>query len=62
MDTVSHLFAKSDKTEKHAFAERLRGLGYDLETQCNMVLALMVGATVELSQGASSLVYISSWD
>ena len=53
METVSNLFSKGDKTEKHAFTERLRGLGLDVDTQCNMVLALMVGSTVELSQGLS---------
>ena len=53
METVSSFFSRNGKTEKHAFTERLRGLGGDVETQCNMVLAMMVGATVELSQGAS---------
>ena len=37
METVSNLFSKGDKTEKHAFTERLRGLGLDVDTQCNML-------------------------
>ncbi|KAH9940835.1 heme peroxidase [Epithele typhae] len=55
-DTVSQLFVKQDKTEKHAFAERLRGLGYDVDAQCNLVLALMIGATAELSQAMVNVV------
>lgn len=39
------------KGESDSFAQRLRASGLDIETQTNVVLALLVGTTVELSQG-----------
>ncbi|KAI0642463.1 linoleate diol synthase [Trametes meyenii] len=48
--SVSQIFTRQSKTAKGTFVERLHALGYDAETQCNSVFALMVGATVELSQ------------
>ncbi|CDO73323.1 hypothetical protein BN946_scf185008.g86 [Trametes cinnabarina] len=49
-ETVTQLFTKQAKSSQSVFAERLHALGYDAETQCNLVFALVVGATVELSQ------------
>ncbi|OJT01856.1 Linoleate 10R-lipoxygenase [Trametes pubescens] len=49
-ETVSHIFTRQPKSSHDTFAERLHALGYDSETQANAVLALLVGATVELSQ------------
>ena len=46
-----NMFGKANKSERTSFTERLRGLGYDTDTQTNVVLALLVGSTVELSQG-----------
>ena len=46
-----NMFGKANKSERTSFTERLRGLGYDADTQTNVVLALLVGSTVELSQG-----------
>ena len=52
LESVSHFFTKHEKTGKDDLVEGLRGLGIDADTQCNMVLAMLVGSTVELSQGA----------
>ena len=46
-----NMFGKANRSERTSFTERLRGLGYDADTQTNVVLALLVGSTVELSQG-----------
>ncbi|KAI8996529.1 linoleate diol synthase [Trametes punicea] len=48
--SIFQIFARQAKSSKSVFTERLQALGYDAETQCNSVLALLVGATVELSQ------------
>ncbi|KAI0819154.1 linoleate diol synthase [Trametes gibbosa] len=49
LETVSQIFSRQSKT-KETFAERLHALGYSADAQANTVLALLVGATVELSQ------------
>ncbi|KAI0766618.1 linoleate diol synthase [Trametes elegans] len=49
--SISQIFTGGpSKSGGDAFVERVQALGYDAETLCNSVLALMVGATVELSQ------------
>ncbi len=52
MNLFHSVFGKSVNSESDSFAQRLRALGHDIETQTNLVLALLVGTTVELSQGA----------
>ena len=47
---MSQFFSKPDKDGHSEFAARLHELGVDAETQCYMVLAFLVGSTVELSQ------------
>ena len=47
---MSQFFSKPDKDGHTEFAARLHELGVDAESQCNMVLAFLVGSTVELSQ------------
>ncbi|KAI9064021.1 linoleate diol synthase [Trametes sanguinea] len=49
-DSLTQMFSRQVKSNRSVFAERLQALGYDADTQCNSVLALLVGATVELSQ------------
>ncbi|PIL25197.1 cytochrome P450 [Ganoderma sinense ZZ0214-1] len=55
VNLFNSVFGKS-KGESDSFAQRLRGLGHDIETQTNLVLALLVGTTVELSQAAVNVV------
>ncbi|KAH9857342.1 linoleate diol synthase [Lenzites betulinus] len=47
--TVSQIFSRNSRA-KESFVERLHALGYGADAQANAVLALLVGATVELSQ------------
>ena len=51
MNIFSTVFGKP-KGESDSFVHRLRALGHDIDSQVNIVLALLVGVTVELSQGA----------
>lgn len=51
LESVSHFFGVGG-SPREGIAGRLQGLGLDVDTQCNMLLALLVGATVELSQGS----------
>lgn len=55
LESVSQFFTGNDKSGKQEFVARLRALGSDTEMQCNMVLALLVGSTVELTQGVFPL-------
>ncbi|KAI0695351.1 heme peroxidase [Cerioporus squamosus] len=56
LETVSHFFSKAEKNGKTEFAARLHELGVDVDTQCNMVLAFLVGSTVELSQAMVNVI------
>ncbi|TBU30522.1 heme peroxidase [Dichomitus squalens] len=56
MNLFGSMFGKPSKSERTSFTERLRALGYDADTQTNATLALLVGATVELSQAAVNVV------
>ena len=49
VDTVSSLFSKSKKSEHSVLMKRLHELGQSRDQLANTVLALMVGASVELS-------------
>lgn len=56
MNLFHSVFGKSVNSESDSFAQRLRALGHDIETQTNLVLALLVGTTVELSQASVNVV------
>ena len=49
VDTVSSLFSKPKKSEHSVLMKRLHELGESRDQLANTVLALMVGASVELS-------------
>ncbi|KAI0654091.1 linoleate diol synthase [Cubamyces menziesii] len=49
-ETVSHIFTRQTKSNRDEFADRVHALGLNTDAQCNLILALLVGATVELSQ------------
>ncbi|RPD64148.1 heme peroxidase [Lentinus tigrinus ALCF2SS1-6] len=56
LETVSHFFSKTENNGKTEFAARLHELGVDTDTQCNMILAFLVGSTVELSQAMVNVI------
>ena len=49
VDTVSSLFSRPKKSEHSVLMKRLHELGQSRDQLANTVLALMVGASVELS-------------
>lgn len=49
VETVSSLFSKSKKSDHSVLMKRLHELGQSHDQLANTVLALMVGASVELS-------------
>ncbi|KAJ7765440.1 linoleate diol synthase [Mycena maculata] len=58
VETVTTIFAKNKKTEshqQHEIVKRLRGMSHASEV-ANMILAIMVGSTVELSLGLINMV------
>ncbi|OBZ73945.1 Linoleate 10R-lipoxygenase [Grifola frondosa] len=49
-EKLSHFFGRHEKTDRGKLMDRFHALGYLPETLCNSILAVLVGATVELSQ------------
>ena len=49
IDTLSNAFSKGKKTERQEFLKRLHG--YSTSQLANVVLAILVGSTVEMSIG-----------
>ena len=49
IDTLSNAFTKAKKTERQEFLKRLHG--YSTSQLANVVLAILVGSTVEMSIG-----------
>jgi linoleate 10R-lipoxygenase len=50
VETITSMFTKTKKNEQHEIAKRLREMGRSSEA-ANIILAIMVGSTVELSLG-----------
>ncbi|KZT27896.1 linoleate diol synthase [Neolentinus lepideus HHB14362 ss-1] len=48
--SIAHIFSNHQKSARDEFIERFCALGYSVEKMANMILAVMVGSTVELSQ------------
>ncbi|KAI0704264.1 heme peroxidase [Cytidiella melzeri] len=48
--SMSKLLSNSNKSIQEVLASRMSALGYDIDTVANSVLAVLVGASVELSQ------------
>ncbi|TFK51792.1 linoleate diol synthase [Heliocybe sulcata] len=49
-DSITHMFSSHHKSVREEFMERFFGLGYSVDKMANMILAVMIGSTVELSQ------------
>jgi len=47
--SISTMFSKGKKTERHDFLKHLHDIGYSDDQLANTILAIMVGFTVELS-------------
>ncbi|GBE86547.1 Linoleate 10R-lipoxygenase [Sparassis crispa] len=56
LETISHMFFQPAKSDRDDLLDRLHALGYPPETICNTFLAVLVGATVEMSQAMVNVV------
>ncbi|OCH96232.1 linoleate diol synthase [Obba rivulosa] len=50
LESIAQWFSGTQSSTRYEFAERLSAFSRDADAVCNMVLALLVGSTVEMSQ------------
>ena len=53
VSSFARLLGGGPKTDEQDLSSRFAALGYDTDTLANTLLAVLVGCTVELSQGMS---------
>ncbi|EMD39204.1 hypothetical protein CERSUDRAFT_112882 [Gelatoporia subvermispora B] len=55
-ESIAQWFSGTQTSARHELAEHLWNFSHDSDTVCNMVLALLVGSTVEMSQALVNIV------